>query len=223
MHFNEFQQVIHEIGTAVLVLLYALRLIVLMRRRPAGDLASNPRGEIWRGTIDAFVTIVAPWKMESTHKHWSRYVEFAVFHVGVFLCIALSFVITYAPGLLTAGVRGILIILLAASGLAGALRLIRRARLPEMRVISSPDDYTAMALVLLFLFTGLFSLLGWEAAIVAYFFISALFLVYEPFSKIRHYIYYPFARYFYGASFGRRGVLAQATALAAQANPVLER
>ena len=42
---------------------------------------------------------------------------------------------------------------------------------------------------------------------MAYFIIAGLFLVYEPFSKIRHYIYYPFARYFFGASFGRRGVI----------------
>jgi hypothetical protein len=37
--------------------------------------------------------------------------------------------------------------------------------------------------------------------------VSALFLVYEPFSKIRHYIYYPFARYYYGVAWGRRGVI----------------
>ena len=65
----------------------------------------------------------------------------------------------------------------------------------------------AITFVLLFLLTGLLSLLGWEGGVVAYFIIAALFLVYEPFSKIRHYIYYPFARYFYGASFGRRGVI----------------
>jgi hypothetical protein len=76
-----------------------------------------------------------------------------------------------------------------------------------MRIISSPDDYIAMGMVLLFLLTGMLALLGSEAGILAYFVIAALFLIYEPFSKIRHYIYYPFARYFYGAAFGRRGVI----------------
>jgi nitrate reductase gamma subunit len=76
-----------------------------------------------------------------------------------------------------------------------------------MRAISSPDDYIALALVLLFLLTGLLALLGWEPGIIAYFILAAFFLVYEPFSKIRHYLYYPFARYFYGAAFGRRGVI----------------
>ena len=46
-----------------------------------------------------------------------------------------------------------------------ALRLYRRATRPEMRVISSPDDYIAMVMVLLFLLTGLLSLLGWEPGI----------------------------------------------------------
>ena len=207
MEFSEFQQLTHEIGTAILVLLYLARLVVLLKRRPARDLASNPRGEIWKGTVDAFLTIVAPWRMESTKKHWTRYVEFVVFHIGVFLCIALSFVITYAPGILTPPVRAAVFALMAASLVAGGLRLVRRVRLPEMRIISSPDDYLAMGMVLGFLGTGMLSLTGWEAAIIAYFVVSALFLAYEPFSKIRHYIYYPFARYYYGAAFGRRGVI----------------
>jgi hypothetical protein len=207
MEFSEFQQLTHEIGTAVLVLLYLLRLAVLLRRQPARDLATNPRGEIWRGTVDAFLTIIAPWRMESTQKHWLRYAEFAVFHLGVFLCIALSFVITYAPGALIPPVRVVALVLMAASLAAGGLRLYRRVRLPEMRIISSPDDYLAMGMVLGFLGTGMLGLMGWEAAIIAYFIVSALFLVYEPFSKIRHYIYYPFTRYYYGATFGRRGVI----------------
>jgi hypothetical protein len=207
MEFSEFQQLTHEIGTAILVLLYLVRLVVLLRRRPARNLTTNPKGEIWRGVVDAFLTIIAPWRMESTQKHWTRYAEFAVFHLGVFLCITLSFVITYAPEVLTSPVRVMTLGLMAASLMAGGLRLYRRVRLPEMRIISSPDDYLAMGMVLGFLGTGMLGLMGWEAAIIAYFIVSALFLVYEPFSKIRHYIYYPFARYYYGAAWGRRGVI----------------
>jgi len=201
------QHLTHEIGTPILVLLYLLRLIVLLRRRPARDIASNPKGELWRGTVNALITIVAPWKLASTRKHWTRYVEFAVFHLGVFANIALSFVLAYAPGLLSVSVRRLVLVVLAASLVAGGLRLYRRANRPEMRVISSPDDYIALAMVLLFLLTGTMSLLGWGPGTIAYFVIAGLFLVYEPFSKIRHYIYYPFARYFFGATFARRGVI----------------
>jgi hypothetical protein len=191
------------------VLLYLLRLIVLFRRRWARDISSSPKGEIWQGTVEALFTIVAPWKMESTRKHWTRYVEFAVFHLGVFVNIALSFVIAYAPDGLSVLVRRVAFVVLAAALVAGSLRLYRRAKLPEMRVISSPDDYVALAMVLLFLLTGLLSLLGWGPGTIAYFVIAALFLVYEPFSKIRHYIYYPFARYFHGAASARLGVIGQ--------------
>ena len=202
-----FEHLTHEIGTAILAFLYLLRLAVLLRRRRARDVASNPKGEVWRGALDAFVTIVAPWKMESTRKHWTRYVEFAVFHVGVFANILLSFVLAYAPGVLAGPVRGVTGALLAAALGAGSVRFYRRAARPEMRAISTPDDYIALGMVLLFLVTGLLSLAEWAPGTVAYFVIAALFLVYEPFSKMRHYIYYPFARYFYGAAAGRRGVI----------------
>lgn len=204
-----FEHLTHEIGTATLVVLYLLRLAVLLRRRRARDLASNPKGSVWRGTLDALVTIVAPWKMESTRKHWMRYVEFVVFHAGVFANIALSFVIAYAPGVLSRPARGVTFALLGAALAAGGLRLYRRAARPDMRAISTPDDYIALGMVLLFLVTGLLSLVGWRPGTIAYFVVAALFLVYEPFSKIRHYIYYPFARYFYGATAGRRGVIGQ--------------
>lgn len=197
----------HEIGTTILVLLYVLRLVILLRRRQARDFASDPKGTVWRGALDAVVTVVAPWKMESTRKHWVRYVEFVVFHAGVFANIALSFVIAYAPGLLSRPVRAVTFGLLGSALAAGVLRLYRRAARPDMRIISTPDDYIAVGMVLLFLVTGLLSLAGWAPGTVAYFVIAALFLIYEPFSKIRHYIYYPFARFFYGAAAGRRGVI----------------
>jgi len=40
-----------------------------------------------------------------------------------------------------------------------------------------------------------------------YFLLVALIIAYVPFSKISHYIYYPFARYFYGSYLGRRGIV----------------
>ena len=154
MEFTELQHLTHEIGTAILALLYLLRLAALFRRRPARDIASNAKGAIWRGAVDAFVTIVAPWKMESTRRHWARYLEFVVFHMGILFNIVLSFAFTYAPGALTAPVRIVILVLLAAAFVAGGLRLCRRARLAEMRAISSPDDYVALVMVLLFFFTG---------------------------------------------------------------------
>ena len=73
-----------------------------------------------------------------------------------------------------------------------------------------PDDYFSLFLLIVWL--G-FSVLAapndrqaGEAALLGYFFLTAFFLIYVPFSKISHYIYYPFARYYLGRTLGYRGV-----------------
>jgi hypothetical protein len=45
-----------------------------------------------------------------------------------------------------------------------------------------------------------------EWHLLTYFILTAFFLVYVPFSKISHYLYYPFTRYYFGKSMGYRGV-----------------
>lgn len=207
MKFSEIQHLTHLIGTTILIALYALRLGVLIRRRLVRDRSPDPKGDIAKGILDAFLTILLPWKMESTRKHWMRYVEFVLFHIGVFSNILVSFAITYVPQMIITPVRAVFVILISFGLLAGTIRFIRRFVLPDMRVISSFDDYTSMFFVLLFQVAGILALLELDWAMTAYFFIAAFFLVYEPFSKIRHYIYYPFARYFYGGEFSRKGVL----------------
>ena len=42
--------------------------------------------------------------------------------------------------------------------------------------------------------------------VVTYFIMTAFFLMYVPFSKISHYLYYPFTRYYFGKTMGYRGV-----------------
>ena len=41
---------------------------------------------------------------------------------------------------------------------------------------------------------------------LTYFLLTAFFLMYVPFSKISHYLYYPFTRYYLGKTLGYRGV-----------------
>ena len=45
-----------------------------------------------------------------------------------------------------------------------------------------------------------------EGVLLTYFILTAFFLVYVPFSKISHYLYYPFTRYYLGKTLGHRGV-----------------
>ncbi|MGQ9553917.1 MAG: hypothetical protein ACUVWR_07385 [Anaerolineae bacterium] len=207
MHFSEFQHLTHLIGTTSLVSLYLLRLYFLLRHKVAPDRAPDPKGNLVQGVIWSLLILVTPWRMESSSKHWTRYVEFIIFHIAIFLNILTSFLLTYTPGIMGPPVNYAFVLFLGLGLIAGLFRIVRRFNRPEMRIISSFDDYFSMILVLLFLFTGMLALLGLFWAIVIYFVIAAFFLLYEPLSKIRHYLYYPFGRIFFGTDFGRRGVL----------------
>jgi len=206
MDFSRFENMTHVVGTSILVFLYALRIAILLRRRLAKDRAF-PKGKEWTGILWAYFTIFMPWSMDSTWKHWPRYLEFAIFHLGILFNILTSFLITYACGLLATPVREVFAVFIGAGLIVGLVRFVRRIATPHMRIISTPDDYASLALVILFLAFALPALYGSEAALIVYFIIAFFFLIYEPFSKIRHYIYFPFARYFYGASLGRKGML----------------
>ncbi len=78
-----------------------------------------------------------------------------------------------------------------------------------MRLISSPDDYFSLILLSAWLLSALAAipLSGtnrWPE--VVFFALTAFFLVYVPFSKISHYVLWPFNRYLIGKHFGKRGV-----------------
>jgi hypothetical protein len=207
MELARFQELTHLVATPITLLLYTLRLVYLLRRRAVQDRSPDPRGEIGRGIRDAFLTLVMPWRMESTRRHWTYYLVFVAFHIGLLFNISLAYLITYASGIMTAPVRLVFTIFIAIGLLAGILRLVRRWMLPEMRIISSADDYFSLSMVLLYNLAGILILQGSAWGSYAYFVVVFIFLVYEPFSKMNHYIYYPFARYFYGSETTRKGIL----------------
>jgi hypothetical protein len=209
MELTEFQHLVHLIATPVMIVLYTVRLVMLMRSRLVKDRSPDPKGDITKGIIDAFLTIAMPWKMESTRKHWTHYLEFVIFHIGLLLNISLAYLITYAAGIMTDLVRLVFVVSIALSLLVGIFRFVRRFTQPDLKIISSFDDYFSLFLVLLFNATGILILRNIEWGSYAYFVIVGLFLVYAPFSKIHHYLYYPFARVFYGTEFSRKGILNQ--------------
>lgn len=93
-------------------------------------------------------------------------------------------------------------------------RLWRRLARPELRLISSPDDLFSLVLLTAWLVAGILAApQRSEAALVAFFGLTAFFLVYVPFSKISHYIYWPFIRYYVGRHFGHRGAFPTTTEL----------
>jgi nitrate reductase gamma subunit len=139
------------------------------------------------------------------------YAQFVIFHLAVAANIAMSFVIPYAPGLMKPPVVVALLQLLFGTACAiGCYRFYRRLATPAIRLISTPDDYFSLALLTLWSFVSIFAApnrpdLG-EGPLTLYFVMTAFFLVYVPFSKISHYLYYPFNRFYFGRTMGHRGV-----------------
>jgi nitrate reductase gamma subunit len=139
------------------------------------------------------------------------YVQFVIFHVGVALAIGATFIIPYWPAVFEA--KPIVIIFQIAMGAAlvvGFYRLYRRIAMPAIRMISTVDDYFSLALMILY-----FAVAAWaipnsyernEWRLILFFALTAFFLLYVPFSKIGHYLYYPFTRFFLGRTLGHRGV-----------------
>jgi nitrate reductase gamma subunit len=214
LHFSE--HTLQEVALGFMALVYITRIWWFLkfkaggeRQAPTGAPGTTPR----KGILYSWANIAMPWSMESTRKRlYFLYAQFVIFHIGVAVSILLSFIIPYAPGLLELGplVIGIQVITGAAC-LVGVMRLIRRVGSAHMRAISSPDDYFSALLLTVWLFFAVLAAPnridnGQEWHLLAYFLLTAFFLIYVPFSKISHYLYYPFTRYYFGKSMGRRGV-----------------
>jgi cell shape-determining protein MreD len=169
-----------------------------------------------RGARYSLWNVAMPWSMESTRKPkgFIFYISFVIFHLGVVAGISLAFVSTIAPDFLRIPVVGnTTLVFLVAAFLVSVYRILRRTLRPLMRLISTPDDY--FSLVMLTIWFGLGActqayLMGvWgmtnETLLVAYLYLTSFFLLYVPFSKISHYLYYPFTRTYIGRALGHRG------------------
>ncbi len=212
LHLAEHR--VQETALAFMAVVYTARVAWLFRFRPGRDrqpATSGPRTSAARGARYSMAAVVMPWSMESTRTRPWFYAQFVLFHLGVTANIALSFVIPYAPGLLgSAALVGAFQAIIGAAFVVGVLRMRRRLRDPIVRSISTPDDCFSLGLLTVWFAAGVMaapnSTVRGEAHLLAYFLLTAFFLVYVPFSKISHYLYYPFTRYWLGRTLGYRGV-----------------
>ena len=213
LHFAEHR--LQEGALIFMGLVYTMRILWLLRFKAGKErqASTGARGTTRRqGILYSWAIVGMPWAMESTRTRAFLYLQFVLFHLGVVAAIGLSFVIPYAPSLLAGHptlVHALQGVIWAACAV-GCYRILRRAGNRHMRAISSPDDYFSLVLLTVwFAFAGLSVPnrpdLG-EGPLLAYFFLTAFFLIYVPFSKISHYLYYPFTRYYFGKSMGHRGV-----------------
>ncbi|MFH1686517.1 MAG: hypothetical protein ABIE70_03240 [bacterium] len=212
-HFTS--HTLQEMALVIMALVYTTRLIWL-HRFPAGKERQAPTGggstTSKKGILYSWANVGMPWAMESFRTKKFLYAQFVVFHLAVTVAIAESFVIPYFPHWLEQSPLLVTIIqvVTAAGCLVGVMRMIRRYGNKYMRAISSPDDHFSLLLLTVwFAFACLAAPNAYPAqatVLNTYFILTAFFLIYVPFSKISHYLYYPFTRYFLGKTWTRRGV-----------------
>ena len=211
LHFAEDQLQIFALSFMAIVYAVKIRWITKFpagKERQATTSTSDMNAR--KGAVLSMLNIATPWTMGSYRSHPLMYVQFVVFHVAVAVSIAMSLIMPYWPAAIAGATTVLVLEIIFAGGLVvGLVRLLRRISDPYVRSISSPDDFFSLALLCVWM---LFSLLAApnarqvsETPILVYFLLTAFFLVYVPFSKISHYIYYPFARYYLGKSLGHRG------------------
>ncbi len=201
------EEEVQYIALAIMGLVYVAKVIWLFSKPSVADKA-HLKGSPIAGAMFSLGNIFMPWAMDSTRIHWFFYIEFVIFHLGVALTILSTFLIPFK--LMTPGdpLSQVVVVFMALAFLVGIRRFIRRVAKPEMRIISSIDDYFSIIILDLFFLSGIWALTtGKTAALYIFFILTTFFLLYVPFSKISHYITYPFARWYYGTHFGGRGVL----------------
>ncbi len=207
-------ETISHLALIVMAIIYTFRVKWLLnfkagkeRQASTGLGDTTPR----KGIIYSWANILMPWAMESTRKKFLMYIQFLIFHAGVVAGISLTFIIPYLPGLLTSEVFVLIFqVILGGACLVGILRIFRRFTSAHMRSISTPDDYFSLMLMTIWFFFGTLSVpnntANGEWHLLTFFFMTTFFLLYVPFSKISHYLYYPFTRYYFGKTMGHRGV-----------------
>jgi nitrate reductase gamma subunit len=195
-----------------MALMYAIKIYQLMKK-PGPPEKAELKGDRFAGSVHSLANVLRPWGMESTRSHLYFYSEFVVFHIAVALTIGTTFMIPLFPWIMTPLVSKVIMVFMALAFLIGVRRIIRRLTVPEIRIISSPDDYFAVSLMTVFFAVGFGALWLWiegrpETGLMWIFFMmTTFFLLYVPFSKISHYVLYPFGRVMFGQIFGGRGIL----------------
>ncbi len=211
---SKFLQILeNEVQIVALLFLisaYILRLFWMFRFTSRKE-RTFPAGNKRKAIAYSMLNVAMPWAMESIRKKPIFYVQFIIFHIGVVAAISATFIIPYLPQWFK--IRAVVWLFQFAVGgafIVGIMRLYRRIANPAMRLISSADDYFSLIMMIIFFAAGFFAIPNRneknELPLIIFFGLTTFFLFYVPFSKISHYLYYPFTRFFLGRTMGHRGV-----------------
>jgi nitrate reductase gamma subunit len=210
-------EIIHWIALAAMVIVYTMRVRWLLAFKLGKDKSApgNPHlSNAKKGARYSLMNVFMPWSMESTRRGFGFYLTFVLFHLGVVAGISLAFISTVARAFLTQpAVFWTMEVLLVGAFLVAIYRILRRLLRPVMRLISTPDDYFSLVMLTVWFALGAVTeahifgvrVVSSELYLVAYLLLTSFFLLYVPFSKISHYLYYPFTRIYIGRTLGHRG------------------
>ena len=171
---------------------------------------SVPSGSVAKGVAYANTVAMMPANKESAYMHLPTYTAGILYHLGTFLSLLL-FVLSlfnlnaYYPQWLSLLLAACLLV----SGICGIVLLIKRFVNKNLHSLANPDDYLSNFFTTLLHFaTACYLTFAGCCCSVSYiYYISAtLLLLYMPFGKLRHVVYYFAARYHLGFFYGWRNV-----------------
>lgn len=208
--FDLLRHEIHYIALAIMGTVYIAKIIWIMSFKPMRERTPS-RGSESAAIRASFFCLFMPWTMESTSRKWYKWLEFAIFHVGIALAITASFLVSFNAYefLALVWVNSILLIFFGASFIITLIRVGRRLFSPVNRAISHPDDYFSISMMVVWFCLGFMAfypgLFQGNLVLGIYLATTAFLIAYVPFSKMSHYIMWPFSRYYFGKHFGHRG------------------
>ena len=167
-------------------------------------------GSVAKGVAYANTVAMMPANKESAYMHLPTYAAGIIYHLGTFLslllCVLSLFNLNvYYPQWLSLALAACLLV----SGVCGTVLLIKRFVNKNLHSLANPDDYLSnfFTTLLHFATACYLAFAGCCCSVPYIYYISAtLLLVYMPFGKLRHVVYYFAARYHLGFFYGWRNV-----------------
>ena len=150
---------------------------------------------------------MAPWEKESTRRHWIAYFRGIFYHLGIFMALAVLFVSPWLS-VVPQSIIWLALCVTVVGAVFGFAGIGMRLAEEDTRFLSVPDDYFSVFLSSSFVTFAFLTLLV-PSVLPVFYVVGAVMLVYIPFSKIRHCVYFFYSKFFFGLSFGRRGVIGQ--------------
>ncbi len=192
---------------------FICKFVHLIRLGSVKDL-SKPAGSVCKGVCYSCTTAMLPSNKESAYLHLPTYTAGIIFHIGTFISL-LSFVWLFIANILglfpsdnpyevVKIVHTIIPIFTLISFHCGFIILTKRIVNKDLRDFSSFDDYFSNIITTLMqIFTVLY--MWYPSFAIPYYLIMSILFIWMPFGKIKHILFFFFARYHLGFFYGRRG------------------